>query len=56
MAYYRRCPCCGANNDPGEICDCQDDEKKGGHPRRTGNDLRLYTHSILPRGKSKVNL
>lgn len=27
MAYYRRCPRCGAYNDPGEICDCRDNEK-----------------------------
>ena len=24
MSYYRTCPICGANLDPGEICDCQD--------------------------------
>lgn len=22
MSYYRTCPHCGANLDPGEICDC----------------------------------
>ena len=22
--YYTVCPCCGANLDPGEQCDCQD--------------------------------
>ena len=24
MAYYTVCPCCGANLDPGEKCDCMD--------------------------------
>ena len=24
MAYYRTCPLCGSNNDPGEACDCRD--------------------------------
>lgn len=24
MAYYRTCPYCGANLDPGESCDCSD--------------------------------
>lgn len=24
MSYYRICPNCGANLDPGEHCDCQD--------------------------------
>lgn len=23
MSYYRTCPHCGANLDPGEMCDCQ---------------------------------
>jgi len=22
--YYHTCPCCGANLDPGERCDCED--------------------------------
>ena len=28
MAYYKTCPYCGCNNDPGEVCDCQTEEKK----------------------------
>lgn len=36
MAYYRRCPRCGAYNDPGEICDCQDDEEKEATPAASG--------------------
>ena len=37
MAYYRRCPYCGANNDPSEICDCRDkDEKKEATPVAPG--------------------
>lgn len=27
MSYYRTCPYCGANLDPGERCDCQDNKK-----------------------------
>ena len=23
MPYYRVCPFCGSNLDPGEVCDCQ---------------------------------
>lgn len=26
MTYYRPCPYCGDNLDPGEICDCQKKE------------------------------
>lgn len=25
--YYHTCPCCGANLDPGERCDCKDTEE-----------------------------
>lgn len=24
MAFYRECPFCGCNLDPGEICDCRE--------------------------------
>lgn len=27
MSYYRTCPHCGSNLDPGEVCDCRDKEK-----------------------------
>ena len=30
MAMYRTCPLCGANLDPGELCDCQDGEESDG--------------------------
>lgn len=26
MSYYRSCPSCGANLDPGERCDCQNEK------------------------------
>ncbi len=36
---YRKCPCCGANLDPCERCDCQDPEddenKKAAMPAST---------------------
>lgn len=28
MAYYRICPRCGCNLDPGEPCDCAEEEKR----------------------------
>lgn len=28
MAYYKKCSCCGANLDPGEICWCQEKEER----------------------------
>lgn len=35
--YYHTCPCCGANLDPGERCDCDDSEDD------KGNDAALCT-------------
>lgn len=32
MAYYRTCPYCGSNNDPGEACDCRAETKKESAP------------------------
>lgn len=31
MAYYNTCPKCGANLDPGEPCDCEEQEEKSEH-------------------------
>lgn len=28
MAYFNTCPICGANLDPGEQCDCQDNKEQ----------------------------
>lgn len=28
MPFYKTCPFCGANLDPGEKCDCQDTKKE----------------------------
>ena len=27
MPFYKPCPNCGANNDPGESCDCRDENE-----------------------------
>ena len=35
MAYNGKCPDCGCNLDPGEKCDCQDENKKRGRPAGT---------------------
>lgn len=52
MSYYRACPNCGANLDPGEVCDCQNKETapeaatseaaKG--PRTTTNQNKVRPH------------
>ncbi len=28
MSYYRVCPLCGAHLDPGERCDCREEEER----------------------------
>ena len=47
MAYYRICPGCGANLDPGEVCDCvkePDTTPPGrGQSRTREPGLRIYT-------------
>lgn len=36
MAYYRVCPDCGAHLDPGERCDCRDQNNKEKTNDQTG--------------------
>lgn len=31
MSYYRTCPYCGANLDPGERCDCRREQEANCH-------------------------
>ena len=41
MAYYRTCPYCGCNLDPGERCDCRTEEKEAAPlPRETASGDR----------------
>ncbi len=43
MAYYRTCPHCGANLDPGEVCeDCRTTERDAHQP--TKQCERPYTN------------
>ena len=47
---YRKCPCCGANLDPCERCDCQDDpddenKKSGDAPKHR----RKYPQKEIPK-------
>ncbi len=34
MAFYETCPLCGANLDPGEPCDCQEEKELEGERLR----------------------
>lgn len=50
---YRICPLCGANLDPGEICDCQDKEtapsaaNTEGGPKVEGESPNPHSTSIV---------
>ena len=54
MAYYRTCPDCGSNLDPGEECGCK--RKTARAATRTviqRNTLNINKH-ILPQNQGKV--
>lgn len=57
MAYYRTCPYCGANLDPGERCDCMEKESAAAHAANMDNGKRTIQHikstSILHGGERK---
>ena len=38
MPYYHTCPDCGANLDPGEICECQNLKEDKNYVRNESND------------------
>lgn len=47
MAYYRTCPLCGSNNDPGEACDCRTETKKEAAPlHRERPRANAYPQSV----------
>lgn len=47
MAYYRICPRCGCNLDPGEPCDCEEEEKREREHRE-----KMFEGLIVPEGNS----
>lgn len=38
MSYFHICPRCGAHLDPGEVCDCRNEEKAPASVGSTGGD------------------
>lgn len=43
MCYYKTCPVCGGNLDPGEKCDCQEKVKE------------MTADAVTPTAKAKTN-
>lgn len=54
MAYYRICSYCGANIDPGEICDCRADTEKRGHPVAPGTTSGKIPNVSLSAARPEV--
>lgn len=57
MSYFRTCPICGANLDPGERCDCIKNTAHGeATPKAAGNQhMANYIITIIPKGGQSVN-
>ena len=62
MAYYRTCPNCGSNNDPGEVCNCKDEKEdalrtqsrpQGKHRYGQYNDARADCQARIREGAEK---
>ena len=43
MSYYKICSRCGANLDPGEVCDCKEEAAPGATTTRAGNAEQIDT-------------
>ena len=53
MAYYRTCPDCGSNNDPGEACDCRVEAKKSPPPaQRERTQVTGYPYLVYQSGRA----
>lgn len=42
MPYYRECPHCHCNLDPGEICDCRKRQQEKAEPQTRPRPMRPY--------------
>lgn len=54
MALFRRCPCCGANLDPGEQCDCMQKENVASRGANTESDKAKYDSAIVAPNGGKI--
>lgn len=57
MSYFRSCPICGANLDPGETCDCiKNTAPEVAVPKAAGNQrMANYITTIIQKGGQSVN-
>ena len=50
MRYFHVCPECGANLDPGEVCDCNFSSAAG----RTEEHQEAYVSFVVPTNKAML--
>ena len=43
MSYYKTCPLCGANLDPGEVCECKEEAAPGAANTGDGKAKQIDT-------------
>lgn len=55
MSYYRICPNCGANLDPGERCDCYQEDKKTAVIAATNDGGEMVEKATNPDSTSDYN-
>lgn len=55
MPYYKPCPLCGAALDPGERCDCQDEEKTAPSATNTESGPKVESELLDPHSTSHFN-
>ena len=53
MPYWRECPKCGCHLDPGEMCDCGDQEKEDKPQAREVKTIRLSYETKEVKGRPK---
>lgn len=49
MAYYRECPYCGLNIDPGERCTCRTEKREAAPRQRETASKRTIAKLIIAR-------
>lgn len=60
MRYFRPCPYCGANLDPGERCECMDKEERMDRlfasifQEEENGQMALLRETVLPHGYIKT--
>ena len=53
MSYFRTCPYCGDNLDPGEICGCRRPESKSKENEKA-NKSKKPVYIVISNGQAKV--